>query len=140
MICIFQVKLLGNMAFLKPGYLHSKNSPDLAALFLTLTIHHCAACSLISNSFSGLAFPLGVFFAQLSFKLSFHLTFPSILTTENSLSFTREPLLKIPQEYQSGSSTVQFRILHQKKKKKRKKKGNGKKKTTLTIMRLIYIR
>lgn len=128
----FRLNYWETWPFLKPGYLHSKNSPDFAALFLTLTIHHCTACSLISNCFSGLVFPLWGSFAWLSFKLSFHFTFPSILTTEKGLSFTREPLLKIPQEYLSGSSIVQFKIMHQKKWEMEKK--------NITIMRFIYTR
>lgn len=44
--------------FLKADYLHSKNSPDFDTLFLTLKIHHCSACLLISSCFPGLVFPL----------------------------------------------------------------------------------
>lgn len=54
----FRLNYWETWPFVKAGYLHSKNSPDFATLFLTPIIHHCTACLLISSCFRGLVFPL----------------------------------------------------------------------------------
>lgn len=128
----FRLNYWKTWPFLKAGYLHSKNSPDFATLFLTPTMHHGTACLLISSCFPGLVSPLWGFFAQLSFKSSFHFHLPNILTAPKAVYLSLRGQCWKP--YRNIRVAL---LLHLGESIQKKKKKKGKKQT---IMRFIYTR